>query len=530
MTAQIPDALAGQPLPAVLLPYQQAAVRALTDHPVVVWEKSRRIGATWGIAAAAVLTAGAARAAGGMDVLYIGYSEDMTREFVDACAMWARAISPAAAAVEETLFATDARDIKAFRIVFASTYEILALSSRPRNLRGKQGLVILDEAAFHDDLTGLLAAATPLLIWGGRVLVLSSHNGEASAFNQLVTDIRSGRIPYHLLTTTFSDALADGLYRRICLVTGRTWSSEAEAAWEAQIRAQQRDPAQELDCIPSSSSGTVLAGTLIEARQDGTIPVLRWQAPAGMASLPAADREAAARAWWDAAVRPALEAAPQDCPTWVGVDFGRQTDLTVIWPCQVGRDMRRRPPCVIELRECPWEQQRQILWWTLSTLPRLQGGAMDAAGIGAVLAEETAQRYGLGLWTRVGIDQGWQAWYRDHMPRLIAAFEDDTTRIPRDRDIYDDHRALARVNGIVQPPKARTRDATGERHADAAIAHALAFVASALAGAPIAYRAAGAQRPACTPSPWPQLGGFQFRGVMAPLTYFRSRSGDTPWR
>lgn len=529
MSAQLPDALAGQPLPAVLLPYQQEAVRAIATHPVVVWEKSRRIGATWGIGAAAVLTAGAARSAGGMDVLYIGYSEDMTREFIDACAMWARAISPAAAAVEETLFATDARDIKAFRIVFASGYEILALSSRPRNLRGKQGLVILDEAAFHDDLTGLLAAATPLLIWGGRVLVLSSHNGEASAFNQLVTDIRAGRVPYHLMTTTFADALKDGLYRRISLVTGRPWAEAAEFAWEAEIRAQQRDPAQELDCIPASSSGTVLAGTLIEARQDGAIPVLRFQGPPGMAEQPASDREAAVRAWWEATVSPALMAAPQDSPTWVGVDFGRQTDLTVIWPVQMGRDMRRRPPCVIELRTVPWEQQRQILWWTLDALPRLSGGALDAAGIGAVLAEETAQRYGLTLWTRVGIDQGWQAWYRDHMPRLIAAFEDDMTRIPRDRDIYDDHRALQRVNGIIQPPPVRTSTVSGERHADAAIAHALAFVASALVGVPIGYRAAGHERPACAPWPWAG-NGWLMRGPATLLTMARPTAGWTPWR
>jgi len=257
--------------------------------------------------------------------------------------------------------------------------------------------------------------------------------------------------------------------------------------------------------------------------------VLRFQGPPGMAEQPAVAREAAVRAWWEAMVRPALMAAPQDSPTWVGVDFGRQTDLTVIWPVQMGRDMRRRPPCVIELRTVPWEQQRQIVWWTLDALPRLSGGALDAAGIGSVLAEETAQRYGLTLWTRVGIDQGWQAWYRDHMPRLVAAFEDDMTRIPRDRDIYDDHRALQRVNGIIQPPPVRTRTAGGERHADAAIAHALAFVASALVGVPIGYRAAGTERPACAPWPWAG-NGWRMRGLAMPLTMARPTAGQTPWR
>ncbi|SFJ36898.1 hypothetical protein SAMN05216258_1611, partial [Albimonas pacifica] len=77
----------------ILLPYQARAVALLerkgTD--VLVVEKSRRIGLTWGLAAYAVLRAAREKAAGGMDVMYISYSREMTREFVDACAMWARA-------------------------------------------------------------------------------------------------------------------------------------------------------------------------------------------------------------------------------------------------------------------------------------------------------------------------------------------------------------------------------------------------------------------------------------------------------
>lgn len=88
------DAIAAPPPTAlgasVLLPYQQALLEAIDRHEVVVMEKSRRIGATWGVAAQAVLMAGASRAARGMDVMYIGYNLDMAREFVDVCAMWMR--------------------------------------------------------------------------------------------------------------------------------------------------------------------------------------------------------------------------------------------------------------------------------------------------------------------------------------------------------------------------------------------------------------------------------------------------------
>ncbi|MEH6522323.1 hypothetical protein [Sulfitobacter sp.] len=56
-------------LPAVLLTYQAQLLQTTAAHQFVVCEKSRRIGMTWGIGSDAVLTAGAEKAAGGMDVL-----------------------------------------------------------------------------------------------------------------------------------------------------------------------------------------------------------------------------------------------------------------------------------------------------------------------------------------------------------------------------------------------------------------------------------------------------------------------------
>ncbi len=104
-------------------------------------DKSRRVGATWGVGADAVLTAGSARTEGGMDVLYIGYNLDMAREFIDCCGMWAKAFMPACSEVSEFLFVEEGekgaeKSIKAFRITFASGFEIVALSSKPRSLRG----------------------------------------------------------------------------------------------------------------------------------------------------------------------------------------------------------------------------------------------------------------------------------------------------------------------------------------------------------------------------------------------------------
>lgn len=273
-----PPHLSGE---GVLLPYQRRLIEAVEQHEVVAFPKSRRIGATWGIGAKGVLLSGAARTAGGMDTLYIGYNLDMAREFIDVCAMWARSFSVGAGQVGEFLFADQdehghSRDIQAFRIQFASGFEIVALASRPRSLRGRQGFVIIDEAAFHDDLPGVLKAALAFLVWGGRVLVVSTHDGDENPFNELVNEIRAGKRAGHVLQTDFDEAVREGLYARVCLVKGWNWSPEAEAAWRAKIRAFYGEgAAEELDVIPRSGGARYLPLALIEARTSREVPVLR---------------------------------------------------------------------------------------------------------------------------------------------------------------------------------------------------------------------------------------------------------------
>src|SRR5580658_2912436 len=162
----------------LLLPYQR---KWISDRAQVkVCEKSRRIGITWCEAADRALDAASKR---GMDTWYIGYNKDMALEFVETAAWWAR-------------------DILAYRVRFASGHKIVALSSRPSNLRGKQGCAVIDEAAFHEDLGGLLKAALAFTMWGGCVRVISTHNGAQSAFNELVSDIRAGRRPFSLHRVT----------------------------------------------------------------------------------------------------------------------------------------------------------------------------------------------------------------------------------------------------------------------------------------------------------------------------------------
>lgn len=462
-------------LPEIFLPYQTRVLNAVKTNPVTIIEKSRRIGITWAMGADAVLTAGAQA---GMDVFYIGYNLDMAREFITEAGQWASRFNIAAEATQEVLFEEDSESaIKAFRINFASRHHILALSSCPRSLRGHQGVTIIDEAAFHGDLPGVIKSALALLIWGGRVVIVSTHLGQRNPFNELVTDVRAGRKPYKLLRITFQDALKDGLYERTCLAAGTKPTASGKEAWEASIYEQYgNDAAEELDCIPSEGGGAFLPLTLIESRTR-KVPVVRWSEANEFAETPTHIREAVTRDWCKQHLEPLLADLDAGSPSCFGVDFGRSGDLTSILPLVIGEGLRRTTPFGVELRNIPFEQQKQVVIFLGERLPRFRKGALDATGNGAYLAEAAMQRFGSARIEQVKLST---EWYRQHMPRFKAALEDDMLSLPMDEDIVSDLRCLVMKDGVAQVPKnarRRGRDG-GERHGDAAIAACLAWAAS----------------------------------------------------
>ena len=168
-------------LPDVFLLYQQELWATVDANRLTVAEKSRRTGFTWALAAIAAGEASKARSAGGQDVLYMAYEKEITREFINYVAMWAKFFQYAASDVEESVFIDPDhpdREIAVFRIRFASGFEVIALPSVARRLRGHQGLVILDEAAFMDNLAAILKAAYALLIWGREERSQSPNSGE----------------------------------------------------------------------------------------------------------------------------------------------------------------------------------------------------------------------------------------------------------------------------------------------------------------------------------------------------------------
>lgn len=482
----IPAEVQAAGLPSVLLPYQAKAVGLLDSGiPVLFVEKSRRIGLTWGLAAYAVLRAGRQKAAGGMDVMYISYSREMTREFIDACAMWARAFNMAASAADEFLFDDgDAeKGINAFRIQFASGFEIMALSSAPRGLRGKQGVVIIDEAAFVDSLGQLLKSAMAFLMWGGQVVVCSTHLGAENEFNTQIQDILSGRSKYAHMRIDLDQALEQGLYRRIALVTGKVWSPEAEAAWRQNILDFYRDNAdEELYCVPSLSSGAWLPAPLIEARMTVDVPVLRLELPGDYMHRSTLE-QAMLMAGFIKQLADQVAALDLKLQYALGFDFGRVSDLSTLSLLAIEQALKRREALSIEMRNVPGREQKMVVDAVMAHLRgRLVGAAFDATGMGWTVAEDMGRKYGMredpqgaGIVMALKFTE---EWYRLEMPPLKAAFEDDSLALIRDVEHVSDLRMVKVIRGIPRVPPVREGETGKKRHGDYAIALALAYWAS----------------------------------------------------
>jgi phage FluMu gp28-like protein len=416
--------------------------------------------------------------------------------------MWARAFNKAAGEIEAGLWdgeSDEDRNIKTYTIRFpGSGHRVVALSSRPSNLRGRQGIIVIDEAAFHDQLAELLKAAMAMLIWGGKVRVISTHNGDTNPFNELITDIRAGKQAGAIHDIPFRQAVEQGLYQRVCLRTGKPWSQQAQDEWQAGVyKFYGAGASEELDCIPRAGGGAWLTRALIESRMVDA-PVLRWACPQGWEMLPEHIRRAECQDWLEKVVLPELARLDPTLQSFFGEDFGRSGDLSVIAPGQVTQQLRRVFPFLVELRNVPFKQQEQVLFYVVDRLPRLRKGAMDARGNGQYLAEVAAQRYGGLVIDQVMLSE---SWYRDNTAQFKAAFEDDTITLPRDANTLDDLRAFELVRGVPRVPDKRTTEKgdTGEvgknkRHGDSGVALLLGHYASRQEGAPIEFESLGAPR------------------------------------
>ena len=480
--ADIPDDL--DPFAdGILMDHQKEWLEDQSDLKLA--EKGRRTGITFAEALDDTLIAASSRSAGGDNVFYIGDTKDKGREFIGYVAHFAKVVAGELHQVEEFLFKDErpdgtSKDISAFRITFASGFRVEALSSNPANIRGLQGIVVIDEAAYHRDVREVIDAVNALLIWGGKVRVISTHNGVLNAFNELIRESRAGKNPFKIHFMPFGKAVENGLFKRVCKMKGKVWSQQAQDEWEALIRGSYgpRTAAmrQELDAIPAEAEGSALSRIQIEKRMEKGIPFRRWVQNDDFRNEPDHLRKLQALDWCAKTLKPILASLNPNRRHYMGEDFARSGDATDIVILEEGDDLVRRQKLIVELRNIPFDQQRDILFYVCDRIPRFSKGAMDKGGNGAYLAEKAVQRYGEKI-IEVSFSQ---EWYRQEMPPYIEAFGDGTIVLCEHADVLQDHQALQYVDGVIRIPRDfRFKGSDGfDRHGDSAVAGALAFFAS----------------------------------------------------
>lgn len=471
------DTVTANSTPDIFLPYQKSW--AADESPVKVFVKSRRIGGSWGEAGISALEASRNK---GQDTWYIGYTKDMAIEFIRDVAYWAGLYQLACGEIEETeevfIEGDEKKSVLAYTIKFASGYRVTALSSAPRNLRGKQGRVIIDEAAFHDNLDELLKAAFALLIWGGCVRVISTHNGVDNPFNQLVEDIKGGRKPYSLHECTFDEALEQGLYQRICLVRGIEWTAEGEQAWADEIIKTYADNAdEELYCIPKKSGGKWLNRALIESRMSADTAYVVYKRDDDFNLKSDQYREQDCESWCQDNLDLLLAGLPENAKCVIGGDYGRNGDLTDYVVAVREPNLVVRVAFVVELENIPFSQQEQVLNHLGEHVPMLMGMALDARGIGAANAEKALQKFGSHVVEEVKFTT---AWYALNMQPFKADLEDAMfDGLPKHENVLSDMQAFEIIDNVPRLPAKKNKGADEQpRHGDMGIACVLAHYAS----------------------------------------------------
>ncbi len=509
----------------VLMAHQSEWIRMQEGLDIAVCEKGRRTGITFAQALSDTITAASAKDAGGDNVWYMADTKEKGLEFIGYVAKFAPIIAQGQASrIEQHIFQDQqpdgtSRQIQAFRVRFASGFRITALSSRPENIHGLQGVVDLDEAALHKDVAKVLESATALLIWGGRIRVWSTHRGKKNPFNQLVQDVQAGRYGKKagVIRISFDDAVSNGLYERVCAMRGKVATAEGKKEWYTAIRSaygpRKAAMREELDVIPRDGDGSAIPSVWIDRAMPEVRPVLRLVFDDDFPKRSEKEREIWCSVWIATTLLPVLRVAVAGFTgRWaIGMDFARHRHFSVIKPAKVGQDLRRDVPFLIEMANAPTRQQEQILWALLDALkegfPGRWSFAGDATGPGQTLMEYTGDRYGRAeLDTETGRYIGGpihevtlsRPWYGEWMPKYIALFEDGFLSLPRDASLEDDHRAVEYVDGIPMVPRLERKDLQDPelvRHGDGAIAGVLMQFAALnhVTTVPIEFQAAGAR-------------------------------------
>ena len=409
------------PSDALLLPYQKRWV--LDPARIKVMEKSRQIGISW--ASAYSLVRRKALADARYDAWVSSRDEIQARLFLDDCKHFAGILHTAVRDLGVQLI----EDEKTYVLEFANSCKINSMSSSPDAQAGKRGDRLLDEFALHKDPRKLYAIAYPGITWGGQLEMVSTHRGSHNFFNEIITEIREKGNPkkISLHRVTLEDALNDGFLYRLQqkLAPDDERQEMDETDYFNFIKggcADEESFLQEYMCVPADDAAAVLTYDQIAACEYDRNPA-NISDPYDLSDL--------------LALRSLGGGGSDSKALYIGVDVGRNHDLTVIWvnSFEGERHLCRRLICLKNLK---FSAQEEILYSFLA-LPNMRRCCIDASGLGMQLAERAADRFG--SYRVEGVKFSGPVKEELAYP-FRAAFEDLNIRIPADPKLRADLRAI----------------------------------------------------------------------------------------
>jgi phage FluMu gp28-like protein len=443
----------------LLLEYQAKWVK--DQSRLKIAEKSRQIGWTW--ATAYGLVSRKALKSAQLDSWISSRDDIQARLFLEDCKSFAALLQAGAEDLGERVVDEDGHSAYVLRM--ANGLRLHSMSSNPDAQAGKRGDRVLDEFALHPDPRKLYAIAYPGITWGGCMEIFSTHRGSANFFNELIEEIKHKGNPkgFSLHRVTLQDALDQGFLAKLQakLPMGDPRQEMDEGEYFDFIRAGAPDEEsflQEYMCVPSDDNSAFLSYDLI------------------------ASCEYRANEEWEMA--PEGRVTPTGS-LYVGVDVGREHDLTVIWVVEAAGDVRFTRQ-VITMQGVTFDEQERRLYEVLEN-PLVRRCCIDCTGLGRQFAERAQQRFG--QWRVEAVNFSGPVKEELAYP-VRSAFEDRAIRIPQEAKIRSDLRAIKKETTAAGNIRF-TADRGKNGHADRFWGLALALHAGKKGGGP-AWAAAAA--------------------------------------
>jgi phage FluMu gp28-like protein len=345
-------------------PYQR---RWLDDSSLIkVWEKSRRIGATYTQAYEDVRDIVTKKQyTPGRPITRVYFSTKDTeagKEYIEYCLKYAKVFN--AVARDAGIQVIDEIDgVKARVLDFANDGKIIALSSAPTAFNSKGGKIVWDEAALHKDQRQMWSGASPAaVVWGYPIRILSTHKGKSTLFFRFCDNTRKLKNDWSLHRVTILDAVDDGLYDK---VAGRPTTAEERAEYIDRVRSSCQDE----DIFREDYMAEPVDGTTAYITYDMIDSVVSDGVPKTLGEL-----------------------AVTDNALYAGWDIGRERDLSVIVVLEEVHDFL----CARIVKTFDRVKFSDQKAWLddVMRLPTLRRLCIDKTGMGIPLTEEAQEKYG----------------------------------------------------------------------------------------------------------------------------------------